>query len=311
MKTKQIALDLPVYYWRLFFLAVAALALLFLAACAPASPAAPTGGQEQTPTATDEPGNTPPPAGSFSPQFLEQFQPEDVVLQLAYEPTFTLPDWRYEFGRVPPFTLLADGRVIYEDEHQDMQVMVAQLSPEETAALLQQVHDLGYPRLESHTDMCAPEVNGEQMCVADASFTLLRARMPDGELREIRSYANFSNDSVAFDAIYELLANYYASSALKYVPEGATLFISPLENADGQNPREWVLDEAYLANSESTHMMLWATPLTGAELNQYLGQLTSLSGYQAFEHEGRFYNARLVPWLPGMDYSDEIRAEFP
>ena len=149
-----------------------ALLILILAACTPALPIPQTGSQPTQPAVTEAP-----------PVVFAGLDAEDILLQLTYEPGFVLPEYRFAFGRTPHFTLLADGRAIYVDENQDYKVLLAQLTQAETAALLQQVRDMGFAQLESHTDMCGKLVDGSEPCIADASTSIMRVRMEDGSLR--------------------------------------------------------------------------------------------------------------------------------
>lgn len=294
---------------------ISILLLAMLAACAPASPqvAQPSSTPAQPEPPAEEPTQAPAAGedGPFTVAFLEQFKPDQVLIQLADEPTFTLPEWRFEFGRVPPFTLLADGRLIYLDENADFTVMVAQLTPEQTVAMLNQVHAMGFNKLEDYTDMCMKDENGQDMCIADASYYLLRARTEDKALREVRGYANFSNEPKIYEAISALLREFDDTQAVQYVPKGATLFIRPMADAGGATPMEFPLHPGILKQSESKPDGFLAMALNEEQVKAYLSKLTRIGGQEVFEWEGKFFSGRLVPWLPGVDYTEEIRANMP
>lgn len=284
---------------RKLSLSFLALLILLLAACAPAAPLPQTGMEPTKPAATQAPAAVVPDLAA-----------DDILLQLDYEPGFSLPEYRYPFGRTPPFTLLADGRVIYIDEIQDFKVMQVQLSQEEAAALLQQVREMGFAQLESHTDMCGKLADGSEPCIADASTSIMRVRMEDGSLREIRNYANFSNGPVTYDAIYSLMNDYTQPGAAVYTPHAATLFVRMAPPPGVGSPADWPLDPAYVKRAQAAPDQFTAVVLSAAEIAKWQEDV-GIHGPITFQLNGQPVSGFFVPWLPGADFSAVIAAEFP
>lgn len=285
-------------------MAFLALLILLLAACQPA-PMPQTGAEQPTQPVAESPV----PATPATPAVFPGLEADDVLIQLDYEPGFTLPEYRFPFGRVPNFTLLADGRVIYVDENQDFKVMMAQLTIQEATALLEQVREFGFERLESHTDMCGKLVDGTENCIADASTTVMRVRMADGSLREIKNYANFANEPATYDAIYNLMNNYEHEQAALYVPHGATLFVRTAEMPTDVSPTEWPLDPAYIELTRFGEMGA-AFALSAEEVATWQKEVGLNGGSVILQHNGQPLSAMFVPWLPGVDYTEDIARDF-
>jgi hypothetical protein len=293
----------PKFSTHKFALGLLALMVLILAAC---TPTVPTVSVPQTGEEPAQPANTPAPSGVYP-----GLEPEDILIQLTYEPGFTLPEFRFPFGRTPYFTLLADGRVIYVDESQDFQVMEVQLSPAEATALLQQVREMGFEHLESHTDMCGTMADGSESCIADASTSVMRVRMEDGSLREISNYANFSNGPVTYDAIYNLLNDYTHPQAAVYVPHAATLFVRSAPAPEMASPAEWPLDPAYVTRALAAPDQSTAVVLDAEESALWQKNVGINNAPVTFQLDGEPVSGFFVPWLPGEDYTAEVAAEFP
>ena len=222
-------------------------------------------------------------------------EPQNIRLQLDWGGGMVLP---FAWDDLPELTLLVDGTLIY----QDVQAMVAQLTEPEAQALVQQVLDLGFDRIESHTGQCQTEANGTGLCIYDATTSRLRLRLPDGELRDVDSYAEFANNPDALRAIRALLTDYRNPAAKPYVPEEAVLYLRTIGNPGCLEALEWPLDPALLAKEpgEDNYCAL----LVGRGVAETLAALPRQGmGFQYFRRGSQVWEVVLVPWLPGADYT--------
>jgi len=275
------------------------LAAALLAACG--GFAAPTG----APTAEGSPTSSCPSVETITVS-LATPQPADVLLELAWEGGLTRPELAQAFGRVPEFSLLPDGSVYYRapSEWDQSQVMEAHLTAAETDTLLERLLDLGVERLESYTEQCQPQADGTCLCVADAGQSVLRVRLPGGAVREIRNYADFANDPEVLGAIRTLLQDYQHPQAQPYAPEQASLFIRPVPPSPDLPLLDWPLHPAWLAGGTPDAACVRA--LSGGDLQALLGVTGRNLGDFYIGDAGQVTSVYLVPWLPGVDYTDLI-----
>ncbi len=244
-------------------------------------------------------------------------QPANILFQLAWEGGLTRPRLGHS-GSFPDFTLLTDGRAFYKGQDDPStldrgQVMAVHLTPAERQELVQRVLDLGFERLESYPDSCRPLPDGSCECVEDASESILRLRLANGELREVRNYFTFANDPEALAAIRAVPEGYqHHPKAEPYVPEKATLFVRAVEAtaaAEATDALDWPLDPAVLAPAVLTTAANYAPcqmALSGSDLTTLLSVTGRNIGDFHFRAGDRVYAVSLVPWLPGVDDTDLI-----
>ncbi len=274
------------------------LVTILLAAC----------GGALSPTLSPTPGPSCPSSAEIAKP-LATMQPADVLVQLQWGRS--RPEAYVRFGRVPEFTLQANGNVFYVDygeppRSDQPQLMVAHLTPSETQELLQQVLGLTHGRLESHTDDCGQAADGTIRCVVGAPYSILELnQMPEAWV-QICNVADFANDPEALKAVRTLLQDYRRSDAQLYLPEKAVVFIQSLTASSDVPPLEWPLDPAWLTPPGGAAGIQWAKVAAGGDLQTLLGVTCRNMGDFAFRgaDSDQVYQVYLVPWLPGVDLTD-------
>jgi formylglycine-generating enzyme required for sulfatase activity/heat shock protein HslJ len=233
----------------------------------------------------------------------------DVLVQLQWGRT--RPEAYVRFGRIPEFTLQANGSVFYVDEGdppQDdhPQLMVAHLAPAEIEELVQQVQDLGLERLESYTDECWQPVDGSLECVEGAPYSILELnQMPEAWV-QICNVAGFANDPEVLKAIRTFLQDYRRAGAVPYSPEKAAVFIQLATTSSELSPLEWPLEPEWLAPPGQVSGIEWVKVASGADLQALLSVTGRNMGDFAFHVAGadQVYQVYLVPWLPWLPNMD-------
>ena len=260
------------------------LAAALLASCGGTSTPTPTA---EPPPAVEEVIKVVPIAGVVEPQ--------NIRLQLDWSGGMVMP---FVWGDLPELTLLDDGTLIY----QGAQAMVVRLTEPEAQTLVQEVLDLGFERLESHTDQCQTSDDGTGMCIMDVTTSSIQLRMADGTLREVDNYAEFANDPDALRAIRAFLTDYANPAAAPYIPEKAVLYLRTLGNPGDLEVLDWPLDPGLLTEAPGEDN--YCARVVGRSEAEVLAALLRQSmGSQYFRAGGQVWEVVLVPWLPGADYT--------
>jgi len=223
-------------------------------------------------------------------------KPATIAVQLAYRGTFMIGP---PFSQVPPFTLLDDGTLIVAKS--DGPVYAARLSRAEADAIVQHVHDLGFDRLESHTDTCQRH-GTTRLCVSDGSYTILRATRADGTLHEVTTYESFSNEPEIHRKVVEYLEGYKATNTAPYRPTTGVLHVQ-VDKARAK-PACPHIDPAILRREPGKTM--WAFEITNPALDQVLA--LAPANRQAFAACAGdvMFQMVFVPAVPGSDLSGEL-----
>lgn len=242
---------------------------------------------------------------------------DGVLVQLDWEPTWGALEDLQNFGRIPELTLFEDGTVIYLEHPEPgaigSNVRAVRLGPEERSALVEEVVERGFARLESHTSERGPGPDGSEVVVFDSAYSDISVRLPNGELRTIRNYADFANDQEALESIRQLLSEWSSPDAEPYVPARATVIIKwldPRSAASFHHHPEiaWPLQETLLQQPEEG-VCEWAVPIGSSEYRSLISQpgLGPQWTYFSTLHEGKRLFLSLVPWLPNEDHAAAVR----
>jgi len=131
-------------------------------------------------------------------------------------------------------------------------------------------------------------------------------RLPGGGLREIRNYYTFANEPEVLEAIRALLQDYRHPQAEAYQPDKAALFIQLVSLPSDLPVRDWPLHPAWLTGGRPDYQC--ARTLSGSDLQALLAVTGRNIGdfYFRDADADQVYNVYLVPWLPGVDYTDLI-----
>ena len=246
------------------------------------------------------------------PSIVSELQRDSVFLQYEPEEQAGPAEASVPFGRVPEFTLLADGRVFYVERSDSLQpgqprLLSARLTAAEVRDVMQQVMKKGLGRLDMWVCPCQEMGVGTSLCVAYEPGTPPLLRLRDPANGQLVQPALYNQPAQVPRAVHTLLTGYQHTAAQPYVPIEAALFVRPVAAADGQVVYLWPFDPAWLQPPDPDAEQ-WATVLAGDDLVEMMALVASNMGDFWFGHAGQVYETVLVPWLPGVNYADAVAA---
>jgi hypothetical protein len=243
---------------------------------------------------------------------------DSLLIQMGWEPAPMWGGWRGEgFGHLPEFTLYSDGLLVYvhrkpPPEEEEESVRCVRFSPAGADSIWGHVLGLGVEQLESYESHS--KQNGDVASITfHAGTSVIRVRTSLGKQRTIRNYGDYANDPAILSAVRTYLLDWSDPLADAYLPPQATLVIvQRWRGKKGLSP--WPLESTMLTSAPSRdgtsdrQLILRAFVISGANYELLTSAATQFAwGFQSFECEGSSYMTVVRPWLPGEDFSQEIK----
>lgn len=303
------------------------LAVVWACGCA-ASPAStvvvPAPPVAAAPVATTEP--PPPAAAAAQPPArravvdpTDRLGPDDIVLQLEYDPTFSMVHVIHPglvFGRVPAVTAYRDGTVVVNDRDGVRWWTRSERWADDD---LDHVHAIGVAKLRSSADACRRTRTGK-VCSADDADVILRVRMRDASMKVLRNYGgNAAKYQAVLDAIYDRMHVIATPPppnspwpARPMLPRRASLFvriaddIEPSDREGLAKAHPWPLANDLVDRAEREQWFVVA--IDREQILRLLEPLGTAGQTATFRLGDRVVRAGMVPWLPGEDHSAAIEA---
>jgi hypothetical protein len=211
--------------------------------------------------------------------------PDAPVIQIRSEGGFA--PISMILGRGPLYTLLADGRLVYEGPTIAIypgplvpNYQVASITDEEIQQVMELVETIGLPEMDREVDDSAASR------VADATTEVITYWDDNGE----HSYAVYALGieldepqrpaSTAFGELFDLMGELTASEAEPYTPESIQIVAGPgAVDEEFEDIRDWPLEEADLSDW-GTFPNGWLCKTFDAEVLARFGDATQVTVWQ-------------------------------